>query len=219
MTTEKLVVRQLAVMPYQPVYLAMQAFTEKRSAKTHDELWFLEHKSVYTQGRAGQDQHILNTNKIPVVQSDRGGQVTYHGLGQLTVYMLLDLKRLGFGVRDLVSLIESSLVATLAHWGIESSPRSDAPGVYVDGAKIAALGLRIKKGCSYHGLNLNIDMDMDPWSGINPCGLGVPVTQMATLIDKQNMPSLNQVLNWLLSELSGQLGYNKSQWQFIDRLP
>ena len=201
MTTEKLVVRQLAVMPYQPVYLAMQAFTEKRSAEANDELWFLEHKSVYTQGRAGKDQHILNADKIPVVQSDRGGQVTYHGPGQLTVYMLLDLKRLGFGVRDLVNLIESSLVAMLAHWGIEAAPRSDAPGVYVDGAKIAALGLRIKKGCSYHGLNLNIDMDMDPWSGINPCGLGVPVTQMATLIDKQNMPSRNQVLNRLLSEL------------------
>ena len=219
MTTEKLVVRQLAVMPYQPVYLAMQAFTEKRSAEANDELWFLEHKSVYTQGRAGKDQHILNADKIPVVQSDRGGQVTYHGPGQLTVYMLLDLKRLGFGVRDLVNLIESSLVAMLAHWGIEAAPRSDAPGVYVDGAKIAALGLRIKKGCSYHGLNLNIDMDMDPWSGINPCGLGVPVTQMATLIDKQNMPSRNQVLNRLLSELSGRLGYNESQWQFIDRLP
>lgn len=210
-------IRQLGVQPYQPVFSAMQEMTKNRDASTLDELWFLQHEPVYTQGRAGKVEYLSNTADIPVVQIDRGGQVTYHGPGQLTVYLLLDLKRLGIGVRNLVTHIESAIVNTLAHWNIESAPRADAPGVYVEGAKIAALGLRISKGCSYHGLNFNIDMDMAPWSGINPCGLGVPITQLVDLLDAANMPTENEIRNVLLGELIELLGYNS--YQLSDRLP
>lgn len=204
----ELIVRKLGLQPYIPIFESMQLFTEQRDSSSADELWFLEHEPVYTQGRSGKPDYLLNTGEIPVVQIDRGGQVTYHGPGQITVYTMLDIKRLGLNVRQLVTLIETAVVNTLSHWGINSEPRADAPGVYVDGAKIAALGLRIRKGCSYHGLNFNISMDMTPWSGINPCGLGVEVTQLSELMSKDDMPEMAQVESSLLQELMPLLGYN-----------
>lgn len=204
---KNLVIRQLGLQAYQPVFDAMKLFTERRDSSSLDEFWFLQHQPIYTQGLAGKAEHLNNTADIPVLQIDRGGQVTYHGPGQLTLYLLIDLKRLGVGVRDLVTAIEGSIVNSLGHWGIESAARADAPGVYVEGAKIAALGLRIRRGCSYHGLNFNISMDMSPWAGINPCGLSVPVTQLAELLPAQDMPSEQEVTEILLAELMAALGY------------
>lgn len=185
----------------------MKAFNEQRDADTPDEIWMLEHQPVFTQGQAGKEEYILLPGDIPVVKSDRGGHVTYHGPGQITAYVLVDLKRLKIGVRDLVTLIEQSLVETLAHWDINAAPRKDAPGVYVDnGEKIASLGLRIRKGCSYHGLNFNVNMDLSPWQRINPCGLGVAMTQLADLVDE--VPTIEQVMNQLADSLCAGLGYN-----------
>ena len=185
----------------------MKAFNEQRDADTPDEIWMLEHQPVFTQGQAGKEEYILLPGDIPVVKSDRGGHVTYHGPGQITAYVLVDLKRLKIGVRDLVTLIEQSLVETLAHWDINAAPRKDAPGVYVDnGEKIASLGLRIRKGCSYHGLNFNVSMDLSPWQRINPCGLGVAMTQLADLVDE--VPTIEQVMNQLADSLCAGLGYN-----------
>mgnify|MGYP006080660859 FL=1 len=185
----------------------MKAFNEQRDADTPDEIWMLEHHPVFTQGQAGKEEYILLPGDIPVVKSDRGGHVTYHGPGQITAYVLVDLKRLKIGVRDLVTLIEQSLVETLAHWDINAAPRKDAPGVYVDnGEKIASLGLRIRKGCSYHGLNFNVSMDLSPWQRINPCGLGVAMTQLADLVDE--VPTIEQVMNQLADSLCAGLGYN-----------
>ena len=171
-------------MDYVVSYDAMRQITDSRDESSPDEIWLLEHNPVFTQGQAGKEEYLLMPGDIPVVQSDRGGHVTYHGPGQITGYLLIDLRRLGLGVRDLVTLIEQSIVETLAHWGINAAPRSDAPGVYVDsGEKIGSLGLRVRRGCSYHGLNFNVDMDLEPWRRINPCGLGVPMTQMSNLLD------------------------------------
>jgi len=196
---------------YEPVFDAMKGYAEQRTPESPDEFWFLQHEPVYTQGRAGKAEFLNNTGDIPVVQIDRGGQVTYHGPGQLTVYLLLDLKRLGIGVREFVTRIEKSLIETLAHWNIDSSARADAPGVYVDGAKIAALGLRISKGASYHGLNFNISMDMAPWAGINPCGLGVPVTQLSEILTEQEMPDEQEISDQLLGRLMTAFGYTGYQ--------
>ena len=207
----ELVVRQLGLQAYEPVFDAMKDFTEHRNPQSPDEFWFLQHHPVYTQGRAGKAEYVNNTGDIPLVQIDRGGQVTYHGPGQLTVYLLLDLKRLGIGVREFVTHIETSIIKTLAFWGIESEARADAPGVYADGAKIAALGLRIRKGYSYHGLNFNIDMDMSPWAGINPCGLGVPVTQLSELLQGQDRPRMQDVEKQLLTQLVSAFGYTDLQ--------
>jgi lipoyl(octanoyl) transferase len=165
---------------YQTTWDAMKAFTHTRDASTPDELWITEHAPVFTQGLNGNAEHLLDTGDIPVVQIDRGGQVTYHGPGQLVLYCLLDISRLSLGVRTLVTAIEESIIELLARYNVEAIGRRDAPGVYVEGAKIAALGLRIRKGCCYHGLSLNVDMDLDPFACINPCGLkDQPVTQMA----------------------------------------
>lgn len=167
---------------YQPAWLRMQAYTETRGPDAPDELWCLEHPPTFTQGMAGKAEHLLAPGDIPVVQIDRGGQVTYHGPGQLVVYPLLDLRRLGFGVRDLVTAIEQSIIDYVATFGIEAEARRDAPGVYVGGAKLAALGLRIRRGCSYHGLALNVAMDLAPYARINPCGYsGMAVTQLSAL--------------------------------------
>lgn len=155
---------------YQTTWAAMRDFTDTRDVTTTDELWWLQHSPVLTLGQAGKPQHILAAGDIPVVHTDRGGQVTYHGPGQLVGYLLFDLRRLGFGVRDLVSAIEASIIDLLSTYSIVAVARRDAPGVYVDGRKIAALGLRIRKGCSYHGLSLNVDMDLEPFERINPCG-------------------------------------------------
>lgn len=168
--TNALIIRQLGIQPYQPIWQAMQAFTDARNEHSQDELWFLQHQPVFTQGQAGKAEHILATGDIPVVQVDRGGQVTYHGPGQQMVYVLLDLKRRKIGVRELVTLLEQVLIDTLAGSQIQAYAKPDAPGVYVDNKKIASLGLRIRKGCSFHGLALNVDMDLSPFSRINPCG-------------------------------------------------
>jgi len=173
-------VKYLGMTDYQRAWQDMKNFTVTRDSTTADELWITEHAPVFTLGQNGKPEHLLDTGDIPVIQIDRGGQVTYHGPGQLVLYCLLNLNRLGLGVRSLVTQIEVSIIEFLAGYGIEAVARKNAPGVYVDAAKIAALGLRIRKGCCYHGLSLNIDMDLGPFSGINPCGLeGQDVTQMA----------------------------------------
>lgn len=171
--------RDLGSQAYEPVWRAMQYFTDHRGAEAADEVWLVQHPAVFTQGQAGKPEHLLLPGDIPVVQVDRGGQVTYHGPGQLVVYLLLDVRRLGFGVRELVSRMERTLIALLASYGVTAAAKPDAPGVYVDGAKIASLGLRIRKGCSFHGLALNVDMDLRPFERINPCGYaGLPMTQL-----------------------------------------
>lgn len=170
-------------VPYEPAWRRMQAFTETRTSETPDQLWCLEHPPTYTQGMAGKAEHVLAAGDIPVVGIDRGGQVTYHGPGQLVVYPLLDLRRLGLGVRDLVTAIEQAIIAYVAEFGIVAAARRDAPGVYVGDAKLAALGLRIRRGCSYHGLALNVRMDLAPYQRINPCGYaGMAVTELAALL-------------------------------------
>lgn len=175
-------VRDLGRTDYGATFAAMQRFTADRGATTPDEIWWTEHQPVFTQGQAGRAEHLLDPGGIAVVQSDRGGQVTYHGPGQLVGYLLVDLRRRGLGPRGLVTTIEQSIIEVLAAYGIAGRPRRDAPGVYVDGAKIAALGLRIRRGCSYHGLSVNVNMALEPFRRINPCGLvGVAVTQTADL--------------------------------------
>ena len=176
----EVIVKDLGATAYQPTFAAMQAFTDQRVAATIDEIWLTEHLPVFTQGQAGRAEHLLAPGDIPVVQSDRGGQVTYHGPGQITAYLMFDLRRLGIGVRDLVTGIENTMVAVIAHYGIHGAPRPDAPGVYVGADKIGSLGLRVRHARSYHGLSLNVDMDLEPFARINPCGLlGVAATHMA----------------------------------------
>jgi len=177
-------IRMLGLADYQTVYDDMTAFTEGRNDSTADELWYLQHPPVFTQGQAGKAEHVLFPGDIPVVQTDRGGQVTYHGPGQLVVYLMIDIARRGWGPRQLVSAIEQAIVDTLAEWKIEAAPRSDAPGVYTGERKIASLGLRIRHGRSFHGLALNIDMDLEPFRRINPCGYaGMEMTQMVAETD------------------------------------
>lgn len=174
------VVQPLGRKPYEPVWQAMQQFTDARQADTVDELWLVEHDPVYTLGQAGKREHILNPGQIPVVPVDRGGQVTYHGPGQLVAYPLFDIRRMGIGVRDMVCRIEQSIIDVCADYGIKAERQQGAPGVYVNDAKIAALGLRVRHGRSFHGLAFNVDMDVSPFSGINPCGYaGMAVTQLS----------------------------------------
>lgn len=173
-------VRHDGLMPYEPVWAAMRAFTEARNATTPDEIWMLQHSPVFTLGQAGKPEHLLRDVGIPLVCIDRGGQITYHGPGQLVVYLLIDLARRKLKVRELVSLIEQAIIDCLAAYGVSAQRKSGAPGVYVGAAKIAALGLRVRKGCSYHGLSLNVAMDLTPFSSINPCGYeGLEVVQLA----------------------------------------
>ncbi len=176
------VLRHLGRRDYLPTLEAMQAFTDRRDASTPDELWLVEHPPVFTQGLNGRPEHLLDPGPIPVVPVDRGGQVTYHGPGQLVAYLLLDLRRRHLGVRDLVQRLEFAVIDLLAGYGIEAVGRRDAPGVYVDGRKVAALGLRVRRGCSYHGLSLNVDVDLAPFARINPCGYpGLEVVRTADL--------------------------------------
>ncbi len=171
-------IRALGLVDYVPTWRAMQRFTAERTAHTVDEIWLLQHPPTYTQGQAGKPEHVLNPGDIPVVQIDRGGQVTYHGPGQIVLYLLLDLGRWRLNVRELVTLMEQAVIALLAEHGVAAHSRRDAPGVYVGDAKIAALGLKIRNGCCYHGLSFNVDMDLEPFSRINPCGYqGLRVTQ------------------------------------------
>lgn len=174
-----LTVRRLGLVDYEPTLAAMREFTDARGPDTPDELWLLEHPRVFTQGQAGKAEHVLAPGDIPVIQVDRGGQVTYHGPGQWVVYLLVDLRRRSLGVRDLVDLIEHSIIELLARYGVAATGRPGAPGVYVDEQKIASLGLRVRRGCSYHGLALNVDMDLEPFRRINPCGYeGLEVTSL-----------------------------------------
>jgi lipoyl(octanoyl) transferase len=174
--------RRLGLQPYEPIYRRMREFTLARDAGTRDEVWFLEHEPVFTQGQAGKPEHVLAPGAIPVVQSDRGGQVTYHGPGQLMGYVLVDLARLGYGIRSLVTRLEQATVDLLAGYGIEAAGRRDQPGVYVGERKICSLGLRVRKGCTYHGLALNVAMDLEPFARINPCGFrGLAMTQVREL--------------------------------------
>lgn len=174
-------IQRLGLLDYQSVWRSMSEFTDKRDASVADQLWLVQHPAVFTQGQAGKSEHLLSVQGIPVVQSDRGGQVTYHGPGQLVAYPLLDLRRWKIGVRDLVTLLETTIIELLAGYGIEAFAKPDAPGVYVSGRKIASLGLRVRRGCSFHGLALNVDMDLAPFAQINPCGYaGMPMTDMAT---------------------------------------
>ncbi|MAK91959.1 MAG: octanoyltransferase [Oleibacter sp.] len=178
-------IRSLGLQPYEAVYDDMLAFTSGRDKDTADELWFLQHERVFTQGQAGKAEHILLPGDIPVVQADRGGQVTYHGPGQLVVYLMIDIKRKGWGPRALVTAIEDAIVATLKRWSIDAHPKPDAPGVYVGERKIASLGLRIRHGRSFHGLALNVDMDLEPFHRINPCGYaGMEMTQIVNETDQ-----------------------------------
>jgi lipoyl(octanoyl) transferase len=186
-----LIVRHLGEVDYRDTWQKMQEFTDLRQPDTADELWFLQHSPVYTLGKNGKPEHVLKPLDIPVINVDRGGQVTYHGPGQIVVYTLLDLNRLKVGVRELVTIIEQTLVELLASYGIEARSRREAPGVYVNDAKIAALGLRVRKGCSFHGLALNVDMELEPFSRINPCGYeGLEVTQLKNYVDDIQLPDV-----------------------------
>ncbi|MGB5831050.1 MAG: lipoyl(octanoyl) transferase LipB [Thiohalocapsa sp.] len=175
-------IRHLGVVDYDETWRAMRRFTDERDDTSPDQLWLLEHAPVFTLGQAGRPEHVLNPGDIPVVQTDRGGQVTYHGPGQLVAYLLLDLRRAGLGVKRLVNLLEQSVIDVLLRLGIDAAARRDAPGVYVNGAKIAAIGLRVRRGCSYHGIALNIGVDLAPFQRINPCGYaGLQVTRLVDL--------------------------------------
>jgi len=197
-------IRDLGRQPYGPIWRAMQRFTDARDAGTPDELWLVEHDPVFTLGQAGKPEHVLMPGDIPVIHVDRGGQVTYHGPGQIVVYPLLDIKRLGIGVREYVHRIEQAIIDTILEWNIIAVRREGAPGVYVGDAKIAALGIRVRKGRTFHGLAFNVAMDLEPFTRINPCGYaGLQVTSLA---DLGGSSSLERVKSVLLGELAAQFG-------------
>lgn len=196
--------RQLGRAEYLPVWRAMQDFTDARDDDTADELWLVEHPPVFTQGQAGKAEHLLAPGDIPVIQVDRGGQVTYHGPGQIVAYPLVDLRRRGIGVRELVCRLEESIIRVLRHYRVQAARRPGAPGVYVAGAKIASLGLRVRRGRSFHGLAFNVDMDLEPFQRINPCGFqGLQVTQLVTFAEVK----MDEVKTLLVRHLAEQLGY------------
>jgi lipoyl(octanoyl) transferase len=181
-------IRDLGFKPLPDVWADMQAFTSERGEDTRDEIWFVEHPPVYTLGMRGDRRHVLASGGIPVVQIDRGGQVTYHGPGQVVVYVLLDLRRLGFNPRTLVQALENAVIETVAGYGVTAVARRDAPGIYVDGRKLGAIGLRVRRHCSYHGLAVNVAMDLRPFAGINPCGYeGLEVTDLRTLCGVEDL--------------------------------
>jgi lipoyl(octanoyl) transferase len=201
-------IRLLQPQAYELSWQAMQDFTSQRDATTLDEIWVLQHPPVFTQGQAGKAEHIFNLGTIPLVQSDRGGQVTYHGPGQLMIYLMLDLKRLSFGIRELVSHMEKALIDCLRHYGIIANADPKAPGVYVHGSKIASLGLRVRKGCSFHGMALNVDMDLSPFERINPCGYpGLGIVQMTDFNDLADVIEIDQVASTMCQNLVKQLQY------------
>lgn len=205
MSTRPLFIRSLGLQDYSDTWQAMRRFTDQRQADTVSEIWLLQHPPVFTLGQAGKPEHILDSGDIPVVQSDRGGQVTYHGPGQLIVYLMINLKHANTGVRGLVNCMENAVIELLGNYIITASSRSDAPGVYVDDAKIAALGLRVRRGCTYHGLALNMDMNLAPYERINPCGYaGQEITQTSSLGMQINM---QQAAHELVSLLAAKLNY------------
>jgi lipoyl(octanoyl) transferase len=200
--SDALIIRDLGLVDYTSTWQRMQQFTDQRDDNTFDEIWLLEHPPVFTQGQAGKAEHLLFPGDIPVVQVDRGGQVTYHGPGQLVAYVLLNIKRRNLGVRQLVNLIEQSIIATLAQNDVEAYAKADAPGVYVDEKKVASLGLRVRKGCTFHGLALNVDMDLSPFSRINPCGYaGMQMVQSKDLGGPVSMQQAKQQLSAQLVKL------------------
>jgi lipoyl(octanoyl) transferase len=199
-------VRRLGRQSYETTWKAMSAFTDNRTADTPDELWLLEHDPVFTLGQAGKMEHVLAPGDIPVIPVDRGGQVTYHGPGQIVAYPMIDLRRVGVGVRELVHRIEQAIIDTLAHWQIVAKRLEGAPGVYVADAKVAALGLRVRRGCSFHGLAFNVDMDLEPYHRINPCGYkGLAVTQV---LDLGGPSRLAEVEDVLVAEFCRQFGFD-----------
>ena len=204
--TGRLLIRRLGLSAYEPVWHAMQDFTDSRDETTGDELWLVQHPPVFTQGQAGKAEHLLAPGDIPVVQVDRGGQVTYHGPGQIVAYPLVDLKRLGLGVREFVHRIEESIIRVLARYGVAGKRIEGAPGIYVDGDKIASLGLRVRRGRTFHGLAFNIDMDLEPFGRINPCGYqGLRVIRLADLAELE----FAEVEDHLVREFVQQLGYSE----------
>ncbi|EGR2609031.1 lipoyl(octanoyl) transferase LipB [Vibrio alginolyticus] len=206
----QLVVKRLGRQDYEPVWKAMHEFTDQRTEETRDEVWLVEHNPVFTQGHAGKAEHLINTGDIPVVQSDRGGQVTYHGPGQLVAYFLINLRRKKIGVRDLVTTIENLVINTLKAYNIDSAARPDAPGVYVAGKKICSLGLRIRKGCSFHGLALNVNMDLTPFLRINPCGYeGMEMVQVSQFGGPDNVEAVEKQL---IEELVTLLDYEQVEF-------
>ncbi|AGV18681.1 MULTISPECIES: lipoyl(octanoyl) transferase LipB [Vibrio] len=206
----QLVVKRLGRQDYEPVWKAMHEFTDQRTEETRDEVWLVEHNPVFTQGQAGKAEHLINTGDIPVVQSDRGGQVTYHGPGQLVAYFLINLRRKKLGVRDLVTTIENLVINTLKAYNIDSAARPDAPGVYVAGKKICSLGLRIRKGCSFHGLALNVNMDLTPFLRINPCGYeGMEMVQVSQFGGPDNVEAVEKQL---IEELVTLLDYEQVEF-------
>lgn len=202
----RLVVRDLGRADYQPVWRAMQAFTDDRDENTPDELWLVQHPPVFTQGQAGKPEHVLAPGDIPVIQVDRGGQVTYHGPGQIVAYPLVDLRRLGLGVRAFVNRIEEVIIRVLARYGVDGQRIEGAPGIYVGGDKIASLGLRVRRGCTFHGLAFNVDMDLEPFGRINPCGYaGLRVVRLNDLAEVE----FAAVQSHLVEEFIQQLGYSE----------
>ncbi len=208
MLDSTLLIRQLGRRDYEPVWREMQRFTDLRDEQSSDELWLVEHPPVFTLGLNGKPEHILAAGEIPVITIDRGGQVTYHGPGQQVVYLLIDLRRNKLGIRALVEKIEQALIRLLADYQISAHGRRDAPGVYVGERKIAALGLRVRRHCTYHGLALNVDMALEPFTHINPCGYpGMVVTQLADLVDQTHRPTLAHIAPTLCRYLAEALGY------------
>ena len=200
-------IKHLGFSEYEPVWRAMQEFTDSRDKETTDEIWTVEHPPVFTQGQAGKAEHILAAGDIPVIQVDRGGQVTYHGPGQIVIYPLIDLKRHKMGIKALVHGIEEAIIQTLSQYDVHAQRRENAPGVYVEGKKVASLGLRVRKGCTFHGLAFNIRMDLEPFSRINPCGfLGLEVVQLSELV---NDVDFHQVQNELVDNLCNILKFKK----------
>ncbi|NBI42504.1 lipoyl(octanoyl) transferase LipB [[Haemophilus] felis] len=213
MNKPNLIVRQLGIQDYQQVWQQMQAFTDTRNETTCDEIWLVQHPAVFTQGQAGKAEHLLQQTQIPVVQSDRGGQITYHGIGQQVMYVLIDIKRYkaqyaDLNVRQLVSTLEQTVIQTLEEYQIQSYAKPDAPGVYIEGKKICSLGLRIRKGCSFHGLALNVNMDLTPFLSINPCGYaGLEMCQLADFIASEQA-NCDRVSDKLVTHFAALLGYN-----------
>ena len=204
--TDRLSLRHLGIAEYEPVWRAMQAFTDSRDENSRDELWLVQHPPVFTQGQAGKAEHVLAPGDIPVIQVDRGGQVTYHGPGQIVAYPLVDIRRKGIGVREFVNRIEAAIIGVLAHYGVKGERMAGAPGIYVNGDKVASLGLRVRRGCTFHGLAFNIDMDLEPFQRINPCGYaGLQVTQLSALASVD----IQEAQDRLVKGLAQQLGYSE----------
>lgn len=210
MIDQQFLVRPLQQGDYNTIALAMRSFTDKRTPETPDEIWFIEHNPVYTLGQAGKMEHILNPGNIPVEKTDRGGQVTYHGPGQLVIYPLLNLRRLNLGVRELVSLLENTIINLLATYNINAKAKKEAPGVYVNSAKIASIGLRIRRGYCYHGLAFNIAMDLSPFAGINPCGMRqLTITQLS---DLGGPTDLNRVAKDFIKQFQQEIANYKAKF-------